>query len=214
MVSTARKPPPTATKCARVGDFVMLGDISGGEPNKIQWSSFNNPGGDWTPSRLTQAGFAFLPKEYGKVQQIVGGRSAIVFQERGISRLNYVGPPQVWNRLTISKDRGALTPFSVATAGYFTYFLARDGFYVTNGSGIQSIGNERVNKWFLENVNQAQIHLINAAIDWQNECVIWAFPASSSENANRLMIYSWSLNKWSTATVDTGMVDELPAGGC
>ena len=52
--------PPNAKRCARVGDFLMLGGIAS-NPNRIQWSSFNNPAGAWAASRLTQAGFTDLP---------------------------------------------------------------------------------------------------------------------------------------------------------
>lgn len=204
--------PPNATKCARVGDFLMLGDVDG-NPNRIQWSSFNSPATDWTESRLTQAGFALLPKEYGKIQRIVGGRSALVLQERGITRLSYVGPPLVWSTQTISDDRGALTPYSVVSVGYYTFFIARDGFYVSNGSGVQSIGNERVNRWFFDNVNQSKLHLVNATVDWQNECVIWAFPDAKSEISNRMIIYSWALQKWSTATVESVWTLAYPPAG-
>lgn len=193
--------PPVAKRCAKVGDFLMLGNIAGA-PNRVQWSAFNSPGGSWTPSRLTQAGFADLPKEFGDVQRIVGGRYATVFQARGISRLSYVGPPQVWRSDIISQDRGAVAPFSVVTVGYFTFFLAQDGFFVTNGASVEPIGTQRVNRWFFENVNQSRIKEVHAAVDWQNESIVWGFHGTGSEAYNRLLVYSWAQQRFSTATLD------------
>ncbi len=154
--------PPNAKRVARVGDFLMMGNISG-TPNGIQWSSINSPATAWAASRLTQAGSASMPSEYGQIQRIVGGRYATVFQERGIMRLSYVGPPTVWRADVVSSDRGATAPFAVANIGYFSYFLAQDGFYVTNGSTVEPIGNQRVNNWFFENLYAAYVGRVHAA---------------------------------------------------
>lgn len=193
--------PPNATKCAKVGEFLMLGDISGA-PSRIHWSSYNNPTGDWTPDRLTQAGFADLPSAWGRVQRIVDGRYGLIFQERAISRLTYVNPPLVWRTDPISTDRGTTAPFSVVNLGYLTYFLAQDGFYVTNGTEIQPIASTRINEWFFEELNQSALGEVHGAVDWQNEEIVWAF--KSGHTIDRLLIFSWVLNRWSYAEIETG----------
>lgn len=192
--------PPEAKHVAKVADFLMLGNIDGA-PNRIQWSGINNPTGSWAPSRLTQAGSLDLPMEYGQVQRIVGGRYALVFQERGIHRLSYVGPPQVWRADVISDERGAVAPFSVVNLGYLTWFLAQDGWYVTNGSEVQPIGQMKVNEWFLQNVAQGSIAQTHGAVDWQNECIMWAFINVTSDAYDTILTYSWAQDRWSTASV-------------
>jgi hypothetical protein len=195
--------PPQARFCDRVGDFVMLGNIADA-PYRIQWSSLNSPATSWAPDRLTQAGFADLDTGYGSVQRVVGGRYALVFQERGVHRLSYVGPPAVWRADPVSRDRGTIAPFSVVTVGFQTFFLAQDGFFVTNGSEFQSIGSQRVNRWFFDNVDQSEISTVHAAVDWQNECVFWAFKSGLGAGFDRFIIYSWAQQQWSsgTASVD------------
>ena len=138
--------PPTASRCARVSDFLVLGNETS-QVSRLTWSSFNNPTGDWTSSRTSQAGYAILPVQLGPIQRIIGGRYALVFQERGVIRLTYVGPPTVWRVDIVSEDRGATAPFSVVDVGYQTYFLSQDGFYVTNGSEFRPIGNDRINNF-------------------------------------------------------------------
>lgn len=197
--------PPAAKRCAKVGDFLMLGDCDG-VPHRLQWSAFNNPAGSWAASRLTQAGSVDLDPNLGGIQRIVGGRYATVFQQRGIQRISYVGPPQVWRADIVSVDRGAVAPFAVVPVGYTTYFFAQDGFYVTNGSSVENIGNSRIDRWFFENANQARLAEMQGAIDWQNESIVWAFCGEGSETFNRLLVYSWSQNRFSTATVPVGWV--------
>jgi hypothetical protein len=204
--------PPEARRCARVGDFVMFGNITDAA-SRIQWSAINAPADDWTPSRLTQAGFLDLDPARGQVQKIAGGRYAIVFQTRGITRLAYVGPPTVWQAETISEDRGALAPFSTATVGYLTYFLAQDGFYVTNGTTIEPIGSRRINKWFFDSVEPTRVAEVQAAIDWQNKCVVWSFPTSERADADTLLFYAWEENRWSYAQVSTQWIVGAPVAG-
>ena len=190
--------PPQAKYCAKVGEFLMLGNISGAA-NRIQWSAYNNPGGTWGADRLTQAGYVDLPTEYGAVQKIVGGRYAVVFQERGIHRLTYVGPPTVWRADDISQARGCIAPRSVATLGYLSYYLARDGFRVSNGSTSEAIGNKRINKWFFDTADQTKLGTLHAGVDWQNECIFWSFASESEGYNDKAIIWSWAEDRWSYA---------------
>ncbi|MEL6361723.1 MAG: hypothetical protein AAFR21_11615 [Pseudomonadota bacterium] len=194
--------PPSAKRCAKVGEFLVLGNISGA-PNRIQWSSYNNPAGSWAVDRLTQSGFADLDTAGGAVQRIIGGRYALIFLERAILRMVYVGPPSVWSLPEVTTDRGTTAPFSVVNVGFLTYFLAQDGFYVTNGSQVEPIGTQRVNSWFFENVNQAFISEVHGAVDWQNECIFWVF-RSTGDGYDRALIYSWAQQRWSSGTFQTG----------
>lgn len=212
--------PPSASRCARVGDFLVLGNETNNR-SRITWSSFNNPTASWAPDRLSQSGTATLPVHLGPVQRIIGGRYALVFQERGVIRLTYVGPPTVWRVDIVSEDRGATAPAAVVDVGYQQYFLAQDGFYVTNGSEFSPIGNDRVNNWFFENVDQASINETHGAVDWQNGAIVWSFRAANAQGFTRLLIYSWRYNRWSTAsvgadwivgsTLDGISIDELDA---
>lgn len=200
--STLPGTPPKARYCERFADFLMLGNIDGA-PNRIQWSSFNSPAGSWTASRLTQAGSADLNPTQGEITALVGGRYPMVLQERGMSLVQYVGPPTVWQVSLVSEDRGCTAPFSVATIGSQTYFLSQDGFGMTNGSEFIPIGSQRVNKWFFETADNASINRTQAAVDWANRSIIWSFRSVGATVNDRLLIYSWEENRFSTATLSS-----------
>lgn len=197
--------PPKARYCERFADFLMLGYIEGA-PTRIQWSHFNAPASSWTPSRLTQAGFADLDSKFGPVTALVGGRYPMVFQERSISLVQYVGPPTVWRVSIVSEDRGCIAPFSVATVGAQTYFLSQDGFWMTNGSEFVPIGSQRVNKWFFETADNVTLGRTQAAVDWANRSIIWLFRSLGATGYNRILVYSWEQNRFSTATVSADWI--------
>src|SRR5690606_8912608 len=83
--------PNNATSVARVNDFLMMG-----KDFTVHWSAFNNPT-DWTPDVGTQAGNQPLDQERGEIISIVGLDYAAIFQERGVRRAAYVGPPVIWD---------------------------------------------------------------------------------------------------------------------
>lgn len=198
--------PPKAKYCERFGNFLMLGNITGA-PNRIQWSAYNSPATSWAASRLTQAGFADLDPKLGEITGLSGGRYPLIFQERGVSLIQYVGPPTVWSITLVSEDRGLAAPFSTVTVGGQTYFQAQDGFWVTNGSSFEPIGSQRVNGWFLEIADNASLYKTQAAVDWKNKCIIWAFVSAQSVGGfDRALVYSWEQNRFSSASI---MVDRL-----
>lgn len=201
--------PPRAKYCARIGDFLVLGNLDG-EPSKIQWSAFNNPGGSWARSRLTQADSVPLDLELGAVQRIVGGRYPMIFQERGVQRIEYVGPPVVWNIVEVEGARGCVAPFSVVQLGSTVYYLAQDGFYATDGNSFDPIGNSRINKWFFDEVRASKITETHGTLDFENNCIVWAFKTGNS--FNRFIRYCYTENRWSHGQVTIGRLVETVAG--
>ena len=188
--------PPNMLTIGRVSEFVVLGNLQS-NPSQIAWSSFNNPIGPWSPDRITQAGNAILPPDFGPVQNITGGRYALIFQERAIHRITYVGPSTTWQIDPISEQRGLIAPQSLVEVGYLAYFLAQDGFFVTNGSEFFPIGNDRINQWFFDTVDQSLLSSVYGTIDFQNRSVIWSFKTQNGP-FNQCLIYSWLYDKWST----------------
>lgn len=200
---------PKARYCERIEDFLMLGGIDG-SPSRIQWSPFNSPGGVWTPARLTQAGYANLDKALGGVQRIVGGRYPMIFQERGVQRIEYVGPPTVWRVTEIEGARGCIAPFSVVRLGYITYYIAQDGFWSTDGNSFEQIGGSRVNKWFFDNVTLSDISKTHGTVDFENSCIVWSFV--SGGGFTRFIRYSYTENRWSHGRVTVSRLVETVAG--
>jgi hypothetical protein len=194
--------PPTMETIGRVGNFLMLGNASANK-SRVQWSAENDPTASWVTDRTAQSGLAELQPEYGKITAIAGDRYPLVFQERGISRIDPVGPPTVFNIQTIEEARGCIAPGSAVTVGFLTYFLAHDGFWATDGASVQPVGTRRVNKWFFDNVSEGDRFRTHGAVVWEKQSIIWTFyPVYNATGFLRQIIYSWAENRWSTASVN------------
>ncbi len=193
--------PPKAAVIGRVSDFVVMGDLTDIDastaPYRVRWSALNNPNGNWVTDRGELSDYRDLDPKHGRITGIVGGRFGIVFQERAIWRMTFIGAPKVFDFEEISVDRGCAAPDSVVTIGFNTYFLSQDGFYATNGSGIESISSQRVAEWFINEVKQSEYDRAQGAISWTKQSIMWAFIPTDGTTFTRQIIYSWAEDKWS-----------------
>ena len=206
-VSGTPNNPSRASRVAVVRDFVVLGDLDAA-PRTIQWSGYNNSAiWDLNGSTVYQADSQRLFTG-GRVQKVVGGPFGYVFQEREIRSLEYVGPPVIFNIQTLTRSRGTPAPNSVIEAGDRVFFLAQDGFYQVQGKQFQAIGEERVNRWFAKECAPEEIINVRGAVDRTNRIAMWAFSSVSGNPFDRMIIYNYSVNRWSYAETSSAFLFE------
>lgn len=196
--------PPKARHIAIVRDFVVLGNINDGAayPSRVRWSGINNST-SWTVSATTQADYQDLQGEGGWIQKIIGGEYGTIFQERAIWRMTYIGSPEIFQFDLIEKNRGVFAPQSVVAWGNMRFFLADDGFYqITGSSSAEPIGDGKVDRYFLNDFQVGNQHLITAIIDPVNKLVLWAYPGAgfTANTTNQILVYNWVYKKWSLIT--------------
>lgn len=191
---------PSANAMGRVLDFLVVGDLNDGSdlPYRVQWSPFNNPRGAWGSDIATQADFQPLDAQQGPVTAISGGTFGLVFQKNGVSRMTYVGGTRVFQFDLYEKNRGCVAPQSVARVGDVAYFLSFDGFFQTDGASVQSISQGRIWSWFLDNVDQAYLEDIHAAIDWERRSVVWfcVSPGAGARTFDLQLWFNWETGNW------------------
>lgn len=193
--------PPKASVVGRVGDFLAFGNTDDGTDvqNRVWWSAFNNPTATWQVDYGELSGWQDLNPRYGKITGIVGGRWGLVFQERAIWRMTFVGSPKVFEFEEVATDRGCVAPDSIATIGYQTFFLSRGGFCVTNGSEVEWLGSGRINKWFEAARDASNVSMTQAAINWPMRCIVWSYRVPGVAGFQNQIIYSFTANKFTTA---------------
>ena len=193
---------PSARFITVVRDFVVAANVSG-EENKVYWSDINNET-NWTPSSTSQADSQVLP-DGGDITGMAGGEFGLVFLERAIYRMSYIGSPLFFQFDAISRTLGCASNGSIAQFGGMTYFLADDGFYVCDGQTTKPIGAEKVNRWFFANAIPGSIAAgMSATVDPINKLVIWCF--ENIFGGKSLLIYNINLNRFSYADTDVTAV--------
>lgn len=195
---------PKARHIAVIKDFVVLGNVSDSAAGvqRVRWSAINNSGA-WSVDATTLADFQDLPGEGGWVQKLVSGEQGYVFQERAIWRMTFVGSPAIFQFEKIHDAIGAYAAQSVVNYENLIYFLAPDGFKVFDGSNITPIGEGKVDKTFLDDLDGSYLYNVRGCIYPQLKCVFWQYPGAGNTGgkANHIILYSWAYNRWALITL-------------
>jgi hypothetical protein len=189
-----------------VRDFVVSGYVNDStiRANRVQWSALGDES-SWTNSATTQADFQDIP-DGGAVVGLTGGEFGLVFMDRSIHRMSYVGSPLVFQFDNISRNQGCYEANSIIQYGGTSFFLSDNGFYACDGQQIIPIGNEKVNRFFFDNVDEGLLPLMSAAIDPLRKLVIWAYASLSSATVDKLLIFNYEIGKWTSGTTDASRV--------
>jgi hypothetical protein len=194
---------PEARYVTVVRDFVVSGYQSS-YPNRVQWSALGDES-SWANSATTQADFQDIP-DGGSVVGLTGGEYGLVFMDRAIHRMSYVGSPLVFQFDNISRNLGCYEANSIIQYGGTSFFLGDDGFYACDGQNVVPIGSEKVNRFFFDNVEESTLYLMSAAVDPIKKLIIWAYASNSSATPDSLLIYNFQTQRWTSGTTSVDRI--------
>ena len=201
---------PVAEYVTVVRDFVVAANLdSGTNSNKVQWSNINDET-NWVAGSTSQSDYQII-SDGGNIHGMTGGEVGLIFLDRAIVRMSYIGSPLFFQFDTISRGVGCIEGNSVVQYGSMTYFLGIDGFYSCDGSTITPIGTQKVDQWFYSTVNQSQLGQMSSTIDPIRKIVVWKFIDNFAQNI--LLIYNWQVQKWSYCTTDVDYVASSASAG-
>jgi hypothetical protein len=188
---------PVAKYITTVRDFVVVANV-GGVANKVQWSDINDFT-DWTSGSASQSDYQLLP-DGNTIQGITGGEFGVIFLEKAIVRMSYIGSPLFFQFDTIARNLGCIASGSIAQFGATSFWLADDGFYSTDGNVVTPIGVEKVDRYFFDNLDYNSLSTISSSIDPVNKLVVWNYPKATG--GRELIMYNWQIQRWSRAETD------------
>lgn len=193
-----------------VGQFLVVGNFpntSTSNAASIRWSAIDNPLSFPDPGSATaiaaQAGDQFFQPERGPVTAISGGdQFGLVFQQGAVNRMTYVGGNTVFQFDTVDAQRGAYFPGSVVKVGDLTYFMAKSGFFVTDGVGVKEISRDKISSTFVSEIVVTNPGRVCGAYDGKRNLIYWAYATSgaSAQMQNRLIIYEPASDRFTRAS--------------
>jgi hypothetical protein len=195
---------PTAHYVTVVRDFVVAANELS-YPNRVYWSDINDET-DWTPGATSQSDHQDLA-DGGDVMGISGGEFGLILTERSVVRMSYIGSPFFFQFDTIARGLGCITPNSISQYASTTFFLSDDGFYSCDGQAVKSIGSEKVDKFFFEDVNLSKLNEMSCAVDPVKKLVIWNYTDEFSQK--KQLIYNILLGKWSYAETTASFINNV-----
>src|SRR5210317_1905883 len=201
---------PVAKYVTVVRDFVVAANIGAGtDTNKIQWSDINDET-NWVSGTTSQSDYQIIP-DGGNITGITGGEFGLVFLERAVVRMSYIGSPLFFQFDTISRGLGCIEGNSIAQYGATSFFLSDDGFYKCDGQTVTGIGTEKVDRYFFDDVDLTSLGTMSAAADPIKKLVVWNY--KNVDGGRSIIIYNWQLSKWSRAITETTSVGNAATTG-
>lgn len=197
-------------------DFLVVANtndpVDGYKPYRVRWCGLGSRL-LWKVSATTQADYQDLDASYGWINKFVGGDYGTIFQERAITRMDYIGSPAIFQFTIVEREQGTKYPRSVVKAGSLVFFLGLDGFRVWDGTQSVPIGQGKVDNFFLNDLDTTQDYLISSAVDFQNRIVMWAYPSiangKGSTTCSRILYYNYSPNatqRWSYSNLSVELL--------
>ncbi len=192
--------PPRARNISVVGDFVVLSSLTS-DLSAIRWSAINNPFG-WTIGNGLSDYQSF--GDGGRVTGVAGGEVGYVMQEYAIRRMRFLpGSDYVFSFEKVVDGKGCLSPYGYTTIGGYVYFVSEDGVYRYSGAGLEPIGAERVNRWFLNECDTTRLTSVYAVTDPYRPRIIWAFYSNPNRTSfDRVLVYDWQLDKFTYGVIE------------
>lgn len=189
--------PPVAKYSWVAGDFLVFGYLEN-EPDTIQWSGLNNAE-FWTNGERG-ADKQILP-DGGEIMGGIGdGRGAIIVQRDKMRVMQFA--PSSGYTFTIAEAnnrRGTIAANSLVVIGpgQFAY-LCEDGFFA--GAEGRPIGAERVDQWFLSQIDLDYLSDVRGVADPFEKIAWWRFQTATGSSL--LLGYDWQLDRWCYSDID------------
>ena len=187
----------------------MLANVKD-RPTRIVWSPYFNAQGQWASedyqNRGTQTGYYDYEAKDGEITGLSSGDFNLVFQESAIYRLEYIGLPSVFSSQAISTNRGCAAPRSIVSIGQSVFFLAHDGFCVSNGADVQVLSHGRVWEYFQAQNQPAEFSLVQGVADTHSNSIIWNYTTRAGTKAQ--LIYNYAFDRWTHSTIQGDWIFE------
>jgi hypothetical protein len=202
--------PPKAKYSWVAGDFLVLGYLDGTNGQKmVRWSGVN----DITFWTIKERGADF--QELPEGDEVMGGfaeQGGFTVIQRAAMQFFPFAPSSgfTFTRTVLNPKQGTLAPRSIVSIGPSRFFyLSEDGFF--GGVDRSPIGAERVDRWFLEQVDQTYLGDVQGSADPFEKIVWWKYRALNG-NFYRLG-YDWQLDRWCTTDIAAGEMMALATPG-
>ena len=198
-----------------VRDHLVLANVTdadGVNPWRVRWSEFNDPL-SWTPG-TNQADFQDLKRD-GYITAFQGGDYGLIWQERAITRMDYVGPPVIFDFNRVEREQGTIIPGSVIQFQNQFAYLGQDGFFIFDGQRSIPIGDGKVDDTFYRNLDQSSAQNVSGAVDSINQILLWAVPMIGNTDGipNEVWMYNYSQapskTRWSRAAIEVEHLAEF-----
>jgi len=197
-------PSGVTTKCLKPyrSFLVMAGYETSSAENyyTVRWSDEYDPAGvpsDYNIASTTNlAGENRLSGNNGElIDQLTLNNSQIIYAERGVFAMDFIGAPLVFSFREVFSDDGIINRGACASFLNQHLVVGNNDIYIHDGNQKQSIVDKRVRKTFFNDIKDKRSVFCQTINDRSEVWICYADnDAVNSESANRALVYNWTQN--------------------
>lgn len=165
----------------------------------------------------TTAGAGYQPLADGEA--LMGGGEisqgyAIVLQRKAVHLLQRTGDRKIFNRVKLEDGTGSVNPWGIVGARGALYFCDTDGFKRASQAGVEVIGQDKVNRTFVEEL-AGSLDGIEGAFDAANQRIVWRHQTVGGDDTSfsSFMAYDLRLNEFVPVGTTTTAIFSMASPG-
>jgi len=182
--------------------LIMAGYEAGSNkyPYTVRWSDECDPTGVPTDYAITSttnlAGENTLSGNNGNlIDQLTLNNSQIIYAERGVFAMDFIGAPFVFSFREVFSDDGIINRGACAEFFGKHLVVGHNDIYVHDGNQKQSVVDKRVRRTFFNSLADKRSVFCQTVTDRSEVWICYAdADAADSESANRALVYNWAQN--------------------
>ena len=189
-------------------------------PHMMKWSAAAVPGAiphSWDSTDVTldagEVDIAETPDLL--VDALPLGDALIVYKERSMYAVRYVGYPAIFAVQRLPGDSGMLFRGCGAMTPLGHVVLTAGDVVLNTGSGVQSIADGIVRKFIFRNIDSTNYKRAFVTTNPQRNEVLVCFPETGSSDCNIAAVWNWKDKTWGIRSIGatnygaTGLIDEI-----
>lgn len=184
-------------------NFLMLGGTTENGiacPQRIRWSRIGNIN-NWKNETdgTGQAGWADLSDGVDWIQRILPFQNyIIVYKERSIQVLSYVGGTTIWDKRPAIVGTGLLAPNAIIDLGTEQIFIGPDNIYSYDLVEVKIAGDE-ISKDFFKDLDPSKSHMTTSFFIEETPEAWFPYVSVNSPNGyhDRALVYNVDTKAWS-----------------
>ena len=166
------------------------------DPMLVAWCDAGNFN-DWYPTANNQAGSYRLSRGSRIVGALQGPLQCMLWTDVGLWLMQYIGYPDVWGFLEISRGCGLIAKKAVTVVGTQVFWMSRDGFWVYAGGGAMRL---QCDVWDIlkANLNLNFLRNIRCGANTGFDEVTWHCPSMASTSGENDIYVKFNVvtNEW------------------
>lgn len=197
-------PSGVTTQCLKpYKSFLIMAGYEAGSnkyPYTVRWSDEYDPTGvpaDYAINSPTNlAGENTLSGNNGNlIDQLTLNNSQIIYAERGVFAMDFIGAPLVFAFREVFSDDGIINRGACAEFFGKHLVVGHNDIYVHDGNQKQSVVDKRVRRTFFNSLADKRSVFCQTVTDRSEVWICYAdADAADSESANRALVYNWAQN--------------------